>query len=283
MFENLSTIQFALMVTLLSTIFVCFIVGLIITIKAKQRFRLFIIIALTLNSLLLLALIINGAIETYQSGGGEFWSEFGLYLCTVAIIAVIVLITFLLGKKIDCNHTKSIVYGALCIALGFALSYVRLFEMPQGGSVTLASLLPLMLYSYAFGIRKGVFIGIIYGLLQFIQAPWFYHPMQFLLDYPIAFCAVGLSGLLRELKLFDKIKPLQFALSAIIAIIIRYLSHVISGIFVFGSGDPENYSAVAWSFLYNSFAFVDLAIALVAGCALTASKSFYKLLNKAPL
>ena len=83
--------------------------------------------------------------------------------------------------------------------------------------------------------------------------------------------------------MFDKIKPLQFALSAIIAIIIRYLSHVISGIFVFGSGDPENYSAVAWSFLYNSFAFVDLAIALVAGCALTASKSFYKLLNKAPL
>ncbi len=146
--------------------------------------------------------------------------------------------------------------------------------------MTFASLIPLMLYSYMFGIRRGVVIGALYGLLQFVQAPWFYHPVQFLLDYPIAFSAIGLTGLFNEIGLFPKIKPLGFALGALIAVTLRYFSHVISGIFVFGSGDPENYGAVAWSFLYNSFVYVDFAFDLVIGVVITASKSLMNLIEK---
>ena len=131
-----------------------------------------------------------------------------------------------------------------------------------------------------FGIRKGVVVGIIYGFLQFIQAPWFYHPLQFLLDYPIAFASIGLAGILNERNVLPKMKPLQFALGGLIAVTIRYLSHVVSGIFVFGSGDP-NYGAVAWSFLYNAFTYADLAVCLVAGCSLFASKTFLRLVDKA--
>ena len=69
------------------------------------------------------------------------------------------------------NKTKSLVYGALCIALSFALSYVKLFSMPMGGSVTLCSMLPLMFYSYRFGLSKGLLAGLAYGLLQLIQKP----------------------------------------------------------------------------------------------------------------
>ena len=82
-------------------------------------------------------------------------------------------------------------------------------------------------------------------------------------------------------KLFEKYPVVQILLGGIAGVILRYFAHVVSGIFVFGSGDPENYGAVAWSFLYNSFAFGDMAIALAAGCALFASKNFLRMLNSA--
>ena len=115
--------------------------------------------------------------------------------------------------------------------------------------------------------------GVIYGFLQFIQAPWFYHPVQFLLDYPIAFAALGVAGMFKEIGLFKNKQVVGFALGAFIAGILRYFSHVISGVFIFGSADAS-YTAVAWSFLYNSFVFADLAIALVAGLMMFTSKAF---------
>ena len=201
-----------------------------------------------------------------------------LYVFTAVIVAIIAVLTLLFGKKKE-SSTKSIVYASVCIAMSFALSYIRFLELPQGGSITFASLLPLMVYSYMFGIRKGVVAGIIYGFLQFIQAPWFYHPIQFLLDYPIAFGAIGLTAILKEKNVLKGKAPLNFALGALIAVTLRYLSHVISGVFVFGSSDP-NYGAVAWSFLYNAFTFADLAVCLVAGVALFTSKTFNKLLER---
>ena len=115
--------------------------------------------------------------------------------------------------------------------------------------------------------------GVIYGFLQFIQAPWFYHPVQFLLDYPIAFAALGVAGMFKEIGLFKNKQVVGFALGAFIAGILRYFSHVVSGVFIFGSADAS-YTAVAWSFLYNSFVFADLAIALVAGLMMFTSKAF---------
>ncbi|MBR2384770.1 MAG: energy-coupled thiamine transporter ThiT, partial [Clostridia bacterium] len=70
----------------------------------------------------------------------------------------------------------------MCVALSFALSYIKLFEMPQGGSVTLFSMLPIMLFSYIYGMKKGLLVGVIYGLLQAVQDPYIIHPAQFLLD-----------------------------------------------------------------------------------------------------
>lgn len=229
----------------------------------------------------LLVLLILQTVKYYKDNPSvEASGEAQLYIYTAILIAAIVLIAIFFGKnKTEVSRTKSISYAAICAALSFALSYIRFIELPQGGSVTLVSLLPLMIYSYKFGIRRGTALGAIYGLLQFIQGPWFYHPVQFLLDYPIAFAAIGLAGLFHDLKIFEDKKPLQFALGAIAAVILRYFSHVVSGIFVFGSGDPENYSAVAWSFLYNSFAFADMAICIVAGCALFASKNFVRLVD----
>ncbi len=230
----------------------------------------------------ILALFI-GTMFDYSGAGVErtVGDEVQLYVYTALIIAAIVLIAVFCGKKTKPLDSKGIVYAALCIAMSFALSYIRFLQLPQGGSITLASLLPLMVFSYMYGIRKGVMAGVIYGFLQFIQAPWFTHPVQFLLDYPIAFGAIGVAGMFKDMKLFEKYPVVQILLGGIAGVILRYFAHVVSGIFVFGSGDPENYGAVAWSFLYNSFAFGDMAIALAAGCALFASKNFLRMLNSA--
>ena len=66
--------------------------------------------------------------------------------------------------------------------MSFALSYVRIFRLPMGGSITFASMLPFMLYSYMYGTKKGVLAGLVYGVLQAVQDPWIIHPAQFALD-----------------------------------------------------------------------------------------------------
>lgn len=122
--------------------------------------------------------------------------------------------------------------------MSFALSYLRIVKMPQGGSITLASLLPLMIYSYMFGTKKGVFAGMIYGLLQALQDTYILHPAQFVLDYPLAFAGIGLAGMFAKTKALEKLPQLQFALGAVVAGVARFLMHFLSGIFAFGAFAP---------------------------------------------
>ena len=272
-------LTFIPIVVLVGVIVVLAVIGFVLALKRKELLPKFGRISLIAVGASVLALIISTLVKTYTSGAiVDVTGEVLMYLFTAVLVAVIAVLALLFGKKVA-TTTKSIVYASVTIAMSFALSYIRFLELPQGGSITFASLLPLMVYSYMFGIRKGVVAGIIYGFLQFIQAPWFYHPIQFLLDYPIAFGAIGLTAILKEKKIFSKNAPVQFALGALLGVTLRYLSHVISGVFVFGSSDP-NYGAVAWSFLYNAFTFADLAVCLVAGCVLFTSKTFNKLLER---
>jgi len=276
----IDTATFYPIIALLATAIILTVGALFISIFKKSAFKLYSKISLAVVGIFALVLFILNMVDTYQLGAMDTTSETLLYIFTFAIVAVIASLSLVFGKKTEqSDHTKSIVYAAVCIATSFSLSYIRFFELPLGGSITFASLVPLMIYSYMFGMRKGVLAGAIYGLLQFIQAPWIIHPVQFLLDYPIAFAAIGLTAIFKETGILKNKAVLQFAFGSIIAVLIRYFSHVVSGIFIWGSGDPENYNAVAWSFLYNSFTLADLAIALVAGCMLFSSRAFVRQLN----
>ena len=204
-----------------------------------------------------------------------------LVIGAVGLVLLFSLLYAFFGRKSNQKtETKSITYGAVCAALAFALSYIRLFKLPQGGSITLVSLLPLMLYSQMFGVRKGIIIGLIYGILQAIQDPYILHPAQFLLDYPIAFSAIGLTSIFTQKGVKGAKGVALFGAGAVLAVMMRYLSHVISGIFAFGMYAGEGYSAVAWGFLYNTFAFADMAIALVVGVLMLGNASFRKIVNK---
>ena len=114
----------------------------------------------------------------------------------ITLFTLIILAAIMAGMSISRKTwtAKSLAYAALSIALAFVLSYVKLFRMPNSGSVTLASMLPLMLFSAAYGVGPGLLAGAAYGLLQYVQGGYFVHPIQFLLDYPIAFALIGLAG-----------------------------------------------------------------------------------------
>ena len=149
--------------------------------------------------------------------------------------------------------------AALCMALAFVLSYVRLMKLPQGGSVTAASLLPIIAFAYAYGPGPGLAVGVAYGFLQMIQDPWIVSPVQAVLDYPLAFAAIALAGLARRL-------PERWGWLAAIALggVGRFVCHVLSGVVFFAEyAEGTGLSPLMYSLGYNSFVFADLLICAV--------------------
>lgn len=97
--------------------------------------------------------------------------------------------------------TKQIVFSAAAIALATVISVaIKLPSLPNGGSVTLFSMLVMCLIGYWYGPVVGLISGLAYGILQFITGPYVVHPAQVLLDYPLAFAALGLSGFFHNKK-----------------------------------------------------------------------------------
>lgn len=243
-------------------------------------------ISLIVTAALLLGCFIATMVLMAQYYGdiAEYYPNANLVgmIVSAVVFMVIMVVMWFVGDKRKMSDTRSIVYGAISIALSFALSYAKLFKLPQGGSVTFASLLPLMVYCCMFGTRRGLVVCTIYGVLQALQDPFIIHPMQFLLDYPLAFGLIGVSGIFMEKGVFKEKKIVAFLLGGIIAVVLRYACHVCSGVFAFADyADLDKYgSAIVYSMAYNSFTFVDMAIALVAGSTLFASKSFTALMQK---
>lgn len=197
-----------------------------------------------------------------------------LYVSAVALVILICIAAFLFGRGEKREFdSKSVSYAAVCIASSFALSYIKFWQMPQGGSLTFASLLPLMIYSYMYGVRKGVLAGAVYGVLQAVQDPWLIHPAQFLLDYPVAFAAIGIAGMFAKVKSLDKLPQIQFALGAIVAALIRFASHVLSGVFAFSEYSTLD-NVWIYSLGYNSFVFADMAISIAAGAIMFSVRPF---------
>jgi thiamine transporter len=162
----------------------------------------------------------------------------------IGVIAAAILISRVLkayGKK-DTFNTKKLTYGSMCIALSFVLSYIRLYHWPQGGSITPGSMLPLMLFAFIFGPVEGILAGMVYGLLQFIQDPFVVHWFQLLLDYPLAFGAIGLAGYFKS----------NFSLGILAGGFGRFFFHFLSGLFFFADYAAQAHmNPVIYSIMVN--------------------------------
>jgi thiamine transporter len=153
------------------------------------------------------------------------------------------------GEKVSDvkKQLKVLVSGGAMIALAQILSYIVLFEMPSGGSVTAASMAPILVFALLFGTKNGIAAGMIYGLLQFILGPkWSFHPVSILFDYVFAFGMLGVAGF------FNVQKRAQVVLGTVLAVMGRLVCSVISGVVVFASYAPEGQHPLVYSVLYNA-------------------------------
>lgn len=177
---------------------------------------------------------------------------------------------------------------AIMIALAFALSYARLFKMPLGGSVTVASMLPIMLISVKYGNLIGVGTAFVYSMTQLLQALLEGDVFPYcetigtliicvLFDYVVPFTILGFAGSLRKIKAFKN--PEFSVYTGMFAVVfVRFLSHFITGVAIWGQWAPEGMGKFLYSFLYNgSFLLVDFAICLTAAVLMLRKSEIRKL------
>ena len=154
---------------------------------------------------------------------------------------------------------RMIANAALCLALAFVLSYIKLFDLPQGGAVTAASLLPIIAFAYGYGLAPGLVVGVAYGLLQMIQDPWIVTPVQAILDYPLAFACIALAAVARKLP-----DSWGWLAGMALAAVGRFVCHTLTGVVFFAEyAEGTGMTPFVYSVSYNSFVFVDMAICAV--------------------
>lgn len=163
---------------------------------------------------------------------------------------------------------------AVMLALSFALSCAVLFKMPMGGSVTIASMLPIMLISIKYGIVPGLATSFVYSLTQLLQAfasadvfPYCETPTAFtvclLFDYVVPFTILGLAGLFHKMKL-TKNTELNIYIGIVSVVFLRFLCHFTTGVVIWGQWAPDGMGKYLYSLLYNgSFLGVDFLICIV--------------------
>lgn len=152
---------------------------------------------------------------------------------------------------------RALTYSAILIAIATVLSNIKLFNMPQGGTVTAFSMLFIVLIGYFFGAYVGLTAAVAYGLLQLAFGAYIIHPAQLILDYPLAFGALGLAGFFRKQKY-------GLVVGYIIGVLGRLIISTISGVVFFAEYAPEGSSVIGYSFVYNlSYLAPEAAITIV--------------------
>ena len=151
---------------------------------------------------------------------------------------------------------RRLVESALMVALAIVLSMLKFIDLPFGGSVTVASMLPIIIIAYRHGMAWGTLTGFVFGVFQMLLGlntfsyvtTWQSIVAVALLDYLVAFLVLGFGGLFKKISS----QPVALTLGVVVACVLRYLCHVISGATVWaGLSIPTN-AALIYSIGYNA-------------------------------
>lgn len=192
-----------------------------------------------------------------SDGGTDFSLTVTSYILLIALILILLAIIFSTTRAEKKIKTKQLVFCSMAIALAMVASFIKFGSLPFGGSITLFSMLFICLIGYLYGTKVGLITGIAYGILQLLVDPYLFHPIQILLDFPIAFGCLGFSGLFSKSKSFGLIK------GYVLGIIARYIMHVISGYIFFASYAPEGTDPLIHTLGYNATYIVPEAIGTI--------------------
>ena len=179
------------------------------------------------------------------------------------------------------TKTKMLVEGAAMVALATVLSFIRVFKLPWGGSITLLSMLPIFIYSIRWGLKPGLTVSFAYSLVQFFQGimdglfGWGLTPVMLvaciILDYVGAFSVLGFAGIFRAKK-----NVVANLIGIGFATVLRFLFHFCSGVVIWKSygelwGGFSTESSVLYSFLYNGAYMLPEMILTMIGAAVLLS------------
>lgn len=167
------------------------------------------------------------------------------YILFAALIVVLLAIVYFSKKESKKIQTKQLVFASVSMALALVTSFIKFVDLPFGGSATLFSMFFICFIGYLYGTKIGIMTGIAYGFLQLIIDPSIYHPIQLLLDYPIAFGFLGLAGVFNKTK-YGLLK------GYILGVFGRYIMHLISGYVFFRQWTPEGQTAIGYAITYNA-------------------------------
>lgn len=189
------------------------------------------------------------------------------------------------------SKTRILVEGAIMVALAFVLSCIKVFKLPWGGSITLLSMLPIAVFSIKRGVKAGLFAAFVSALVQLGQGivadgllGWGLTPVMLIscmfLDYIGAFTAIGLSGIFRKNGLIGRLA------GTAIAVLIRYVFHIISGAVIFHSSGMiwETFSTEnewLYSAIYNgAYMLPEMIFTLIGAAVLLKVPQINKLMEE---
>ncbi len=166
----------------------------------------------------------------------------------VYLIGILIFLCFLIYvfeiRKVKFN-IKMIILISVFSALGYILNLIKFINMPQGGSITLLSMLPVMLISLKYGKGIGLTAGILLGFMKMLDGVTFLHPIQFILDYILANMVLGFSGM------FGYKKRTNIFLGCFISGFISVMCNVLSGVVFFSQYAPQGMNVWLYSIIYN--------------------------------
>ena len=197
------------------------------------------------------------------------------YVAVAVILVALIVVAALFAKREKKEKkkigTKQLVVCAMAVALAMVTSMLKIYSFPFGGSVTLFSMLFICFVGYLYGPATGMLTGAAYGVLQLLIEPYIYFPLQVLVDYPLAFGALGLSGVFAESK-HGLVKGYLFGVFG------RYVFAVISGWIFFGEYAWDGWGALPYSLVYNGcYIFAEAVITVIIISIPAVSKALKKI------
>ena len=179
--------------------------------------------------------------------------------------------------------------AAIMLALAIVLSFIRIWNMPMGGSVTLLSMLPIMLFSVKNGVVKGIGTAFVFSLFQLVQAIAEGNVFPYcttlgiiilcvLFDYVVPFTVLGLCSVTKNIN-FGKLKNLGLYIGIAGVCVLRFICHYTTGVVIWGQW-AEGMSKEVYSLLYNGqYMLPEMILTVIAAAILLNAKAIRKLLG----
>jgi thiamine transporter len=198
--------------------------------------------------------IFDFLVLTTEDGGYVPTTAGNIALFVLVVLLFIAMAAFT-GSK-EKLRIRQFTFSTMAVTLAVVFSYLRVGQMPYGGTISFFSMFFICLIGYLYGTKAGIMAGIAYGFLNLMLSPSVYYPVQMLLDYPIAFGCLGLAGI------FSKSKNGIFK-GYLLGISGRYVAHVLSGVIFFYMYAPEGWNPLVYSLWYNAAYIVPDAIVTI--------------------